>query len=64
MEFGRYWEQHYAAPLAAALEAEISALKQVSQLLRDQVDDMRPASATSPESAYTSLVMPRDWRLA
>jgi hypothetical protein len=34
-------EQHYAAPPNAALEAEISALKQVNQMLRDQLDDTR-----------------------
>jgi hypothetical protein len=33
-------EQRYAAPLAAALESEIAGLKQVNQLLRDQLDDM------------------------
>jgi len=54
--------------LPAALEAEISALKQLNQLLRDQLDDARgqrdkweqaadgPASATRSERAYTLVV--------
>ena len=33
--------QRYAAPITGALEAEISALKQLNQMLRDQLDDTR-----------------------
>jgi len=55
MEFGRYWERHYAAPLAAALEAEISTLKQVSQLLRDQLDDMRNQRNKWQQAAQMAL---------
>jgi len=48
-------EQHYAAPLTAALEAEISALKQVSQLLRDQLDDTRGQRDKWEQAAQMAL---------
>jgi hypothetical protein len=48
-------EQQYAAPLTAALEAEISALKQVNQILREQVDDMRGQRDKWEEAAQTAL---------
>jgi hypothetical protein len=52
---GNGHEQHYAAPVAAALEAEISALKQMSQLLRDQLDDMRGQRDKWEQAAQMAL---------
>ena len=48
-------EQRYAAPLAAALESEIAGLKQVNQLLRDQLDDMRGQRDKWEQAAQTAL---------
>jgi len=48
-------EQRYAAPVAAALEAEISALKQLNQLLRDQLDDTRGQRDKWEQAAQMAL---------
>jgi hypothetical protein len=48
-------EQHYAAPLAAALEAEISALKQLNQMLREQLDDTRGQRDKWEQAAQMAL---------
>jgi hypothetical protein len=48
-------EQHYAAPLTAALEAEISALKQLNQMLRDQLDDTRDQRDKWEQAAQMAL---------
>jgi hypothetical protein len=48
-------EQQYAAPVTAALEAEISGLKQVNQILRDQLDDMRGQRDKWEQAAWTAL---------
>jgi len=48
-------EQQYAAPLAAALEAEISALKQLNQMLRDQLDDTRGQRDKWEQAAQMAL---------
>jgi hypothetical protein len=48
-------EQQYAAPLNAALEAEISALKQLNQMLRDQLDDTRDQRNKWEQAAQVAL---------
>ena len=48
-------EQRYTAPLNAALEAEISALKQLNQMLRDQLDDTRGQRDKWEQAAQTAL---------
>jgi hypothetical protein len=48
-------EQQYAAPLTAALEAEISGLKQLNQTLRDQLDDVRGQRDKWEQAAQTAL---------
>jgi hypothetical protein len=52
---GNGGEQHYAASLNGALDAEISALKQVNQILRDQLDDMRGQRDKWEQAAQTAL---------
>ena len=52
---GNGGEQHYAAPLNGALEAEISALKQLNQMLRDQLDDARGQRDKWEQAAQTAL---------
>ena len=52
---GNGGEQHYAAPLNGALDAEISALKQVNQILRDQLDDMRGQRDKWEQAAQMAL---------
>jgi excisionase family DNA binding protein len=52
---GNSAEQHYAASLKGALDAEISALKQVNQILRDQLDDMRGQRDKWEQAAQTAL---------
>jgi hypothetical protein len=48
-------EQRYAAPLNAALEAELSALKQLNQMLRDQLDDTRGQRDKWEQAAQMAL---------
>jgi hypothetical protein len=48
-------EQRYSAPLAAVLEVEISALQQVSKLLREQLDDMRDQRNKWEQAAQMAL---------
>jgi hypothetical protein len=52
---GNGGEQQYAASLNGALDAEISALKQVNQILRDQLDDMRGQRDKWEQAAQTAL---------
>jgi len=52
---GNGGEQHYAASLNSALDAEILALKQVNQILRDQLDDMRGQRDKWEQTAQTAL---------
>jgi len=48
-------EQRYAAPVTPALEAEISALKQLNQMLRDQLDDTRGQRDKWEQAAQVAL---------
>ena len=48
-------EQQYAAPPTAALDAEISALKQLNQMLRDQLDDTRGQRDKWEQAAQMAL---------
>jgi hypothetical protein len=48
-------EQQCVAPLTAALEVEISSLKQLNQILREQLDDMRGQRDKWEQAAQTAL---------
>jgi hypothetical protein len=52
---GNGGEQHYATPITGALEAEISTLKQLNQMLRDQLDDMPGQRDKWEQAAQTAL---------
>ena len=61
-------EQQCAALLTTALEAEISAIKQLNQMLRDQLDDTRgqrdkweQAAQTAPRQLPPPKAATRSW---
>jgi len=61
-------EQRDAVPVTAALEAEISAIKQLNQMLRDQLDDTRgqrdkweQAAQTAPRQLPPPKAATRSW---